>query len=303
MVAQVQGKISKRAKAEIDEYLSILDGARVTLEERFKNYELLGDKNNMLEIFNELINMNLIEIGDYRLCEKNRYDSVDGKRKKVREKYKGFDGAVASNRALYDPKKGGYIGSWVLHPLAKETGCLVKTFTHWGIRSEKGHEAPVVFSENLWPVGIQLIDNVPKAAKAATSIATAMRNNGKEVSSLEESDLVNYLRTGCYRVYSITCNKWASYDQNIGWVVVQHSKVAKTVQAKVYIDWKVVVRKFVDIRQFMAEVKQAINSGLNIENIVYDKSMAQTAVEMQKAVIKKNNDFADKHNGDGKIIL
>lgn len=298
---KIRGQVSNKTKTELEAYIKLMEQQRASWESIFLNAELSGNKNLMYDTFINMINYNMVDYGDYRLCEKNSYKTVNGERIKVKEKYKGFDGNTVTKKPSYNPKTDSYIGLWVFGNLVNKTGMLVKTYQHWGIRSEKGHEAPIVFPENTWPIEISLIDNAAKAERTARELANLMESNGKKVTDIDRNDLENIFRIGFQRLYTIRCDKWATYDQNIGYIRMFYDFKNDTVNAMVHINWKVVIRKFMDIRAFVKELKRVLSEDLHDYNIIIDQTWAEQALSKQQEVIDKNNKFAAKRDGVGTI--
>lgn len=302
----IKGNMTKNGEAELQQYLDELESQKNYLEAMFSRAELIGDANEMLNIFHKMINFGMIEHDDYRLVQKNVYKTnPDGTKTKVKEKYKGFDTATIPNKAIYDPKKGGYIGQWPFAGLTRESGLLAKTYVHWGIRAEKGFEAPTVFSDNVWPIRIALVDNLANAERAAGGIVevVAHNSNGKKATVTYKDDLVNFLRSGYQRVYTIKCNKWATFDQDIGYILVYSDKNTDTLVAKAYINWRIVIRKFMSLKEFCGALKNVMQEMFGGFNVEIDSTGWKDALEKQAVVIKRNNAFADKHDGDGAINM
>ena len=298
----IKGNVSDRARSEIEAYIGILEQQKEVLESKFINAEIIGDKNTMYDTFVNLINYNMIDSGDYRLCEKNSYKTNEaGEKIKVKTKYKGFDGNTSRSRPLYNPKTESYIGMWMFGRLAHKTGMITKTYQHWGVRAEKGYECPIVFSENLWPIEITLIDSVPKAESCARELSSLLESNGKKLSNTDKSDLLNMLRIGMQRIYTIRCEKWANYDKELGYIRLFYDFNNNTVNAVAHLNWKIIIRKFIDIKNFVKELKNVMSETFASYNTLIDQSWAEQALEKQEEVITKNNLFAEKHNGLGII--
>lgn len=297
----IKGNMSEAAKNELMTYINLINQQKGVWEAEFMQAEILGDKNSMYERFVEMVNHGMIPADDYRLCEKNVYRTIDGEKVKIKEKYTKFDGVVISKKLMYNPKTDSYIGQWVFGWLPKDTGFVVKSFNHWGIRAEKGCEAPVVFPENYWPIEVKLIDNVPKAEQAANGLCKVFESNGKTVTDTNKGDIINFFRSGYQRVYTITCNKWATFDKDIGYIRVFYDAKTDKLAAMIHLNWKIIVRKFISITSFLEELKKAMSEGFGNYTILVDSTWYKNALDAQKEVINKNNAFAEKAQGAGLI--
>lgn len=299
----IKGNVSAGARSEIEAYLSLLSQQKETWETEFNMAELVGNKDVMYERFVDMINYGMIPVDDYRLCEKNAYATVNGERVQTREKYKGFDGVTSTKKPIYNPKGSSYIGLWIFGWLPRDTGFIVQNYNHWGIRAEKGYEAPVVFPANYWPIEVKLVDNVPNAEQAAAGLCKALSDNGQALSDTYKADVTNFFRSGYQRVYTIKCNKWAVFDKDIGYIQAAYDFKSGKPVAKIHINWKVVIRKFIDVRAFANELKKAMAERFSDFDILLDQAAFNKAIEIQKDVINKNNKFSEKHNGEGAITV
>lgn len=298
--------MSPDAREELQEYIAYMDEIRARLESNFAQYEMAGDKNNMVAMFNRLIDFGMIESGDYRLCEKNTYRTdYNGKRTLIHKKYTGFDDATTSERSFYDPKKStNYLGVWPFGGLARSNGMLIQNLEHWGIRAEKGYEAPVTFGSNVWPLQFKLVDNRANAEQAANGICKIIEANGAKVTSDMKADLIGFLTSGYQRVYTIRCDKWVLKDQNIGYIRVMGvpGENGVDVQSEAFIDWKIIARHFIPLNKFVAEAKKAFTYLFNRET-KFNTVGFEDAREYEKNLVERNNTFAETREGVGMIDI
>lgn len=296
--------MSADAREELQEYIDYMEEIRARLESNFMQYEMAGDKNNMVEIFNKLIDYGMIESSDYRLCEKNSYKTgPDGKRVLACKKYTGFEGATTSDRSFYDPKKStNYIGVWPFSGLSRSNGMLIQNLEHWGIRAEKGYEAPVTFSSNMWPIHFKLVDTRANAEQAAAGIIKILEANGDKTTHEMKADLTAFFTTGYQRVYTIRCEKWVLKDQDIGYIRVMGVPSDKgiEIQSEAFINWKIIAKHFIPLNVFIAEAKKAFtylfSKETKFNTLGYD-----AAREYEKSLVERNNNFAATRDGIGTI--
>lgn len=297
--------MSEDGRDELMEFINYMDEIRSELESRFGQYEFIGNADGMVKTFDKLIDYGMVESGDRRLCEKNVYQTdANGKRVKIKQKFTGFDKATISGNSYYRPKQStNYIGVWPFSGLTRWTGTIVQSIEHWGIRAEKGYEAPVTFAANIWPISLKLVDNAPNAEQAAAGIVKILSENGAVLKPTDQADITGFLVSGYQRVYTIRCDKWAAKNQNIGYVRLfgEPTDNGMEIRGTVYINWKIIVRQYIPLNKFVSELNRLFSEVFKRFNVSFDTTGYDKAHEYEKTMVEKNNIMAAEREGIGMI--
>ena len=265
------------SKIEIEEYKQFEAELRDNLEQQYNLYMMQGNKIDAHETVKTMMEYGVIPKDDPRTSVKaNMFGGADGVNVKDSSSWGQFDYRRKDNL--------GYIPRYLFCKIANYEVFYVDTLEHWGKRVEGEHVGDIRIEAGTTKIKLTQDNLFTQARRDFEEIVKVFQSNKKSFPNPQ--DMLDMINAGVVRVFNIeVVGNIISKYRTLGYVLVKMDDTGR-MTARTIIKYEALYNSWINIREFMTKVENAIHNIVKADITVSHIIPAKEGIERQDSMCK-----------------